>query len=107
MFTGSLVALVTPFSNGQIDYASLGNLVEFHIDNGTNGLVPCGTTGESPTISHQENKDVIKFVVEKTAGRLPVIAGTGSNCTEEAIEMTRYAKEAGASGTLQVAPYYN
>ena len=107
MFTGSLVALVTPFDNGQVDYDSLGKLIEFHIDSGTNGLVPCGTTGESPTLSTQEHKDVIKFVVDKSAGRLPVIAGTGSNSTEEAIDLTRYAKEVGASATLQVSPYYN
>ena len=107
MFTGSLVAIVTPFNNGQVDYDSLAKLVEFHVDSGTNGLVPCGTTGESPTLSTQEHKDVIKFVVEKTAGRIPVIAGTGSNSTEEAIDLTRYAKEVGANATLQVSPYYN
>ncbi len=107
MFTGSLVALVTPFNNGQVDYDSLSKLIEFHVDNGTNGLVPCGTTGESPTLSTQEHKDVIKFVVDKAAGRLPVIAGTGSNSTEEAIDLTRYAKEVGADATLQVSPYYN
>lgn len=107
MFTGSLVALVTPFNNGQVDYDRLADLVEFHIESGTNALVPCGTTGESPTLSTKEHKEVIRFVVEKAAGRIPVIAGAGSNCTEEAIELTAYAKEVGANATLQVSPYYN
>lgn len=107
MFTGSLVALVTPFNNGKVDYDSLAKLVEFQIESGTNALVPCGTTGESPTLSTKEHKEVIKFVVSQAAGRIPVIAGTGSNCTEEAIELTAYAKEVGADATLQVAPYYN
>ncbi len=107
MFTGSLVALVTPFANGKVDYDSLEKLVEFQINSGTNGLVPCGTTGESPTLSTKEHKEVIKFVVKQAAGRIPVIAGTGSNCTEEAIELTAFAKEAGADATLQVSPYYN
>ena len=107
MFTGSLVAIVTPFENGQVDYESLEKLIEFHVDSGTNGIVPCGTTGESPTLSTQEHKDVIKFVTDKAAGRIPVIAGTGSNSTEEAIDLTRYAKEVGVNATLQVSPYYN
>ncbi len=107
MFTGSMVALVTPFNNGQVDYDRLADLVEFHIESGTNCLVPCGTTGESPTLSTSEHKGVIKFVAEKAAGRIPVIAGTGSNCTEEAIELTAYAKEVGVDATLQVTPYYN
>lgn len=107
MFTGSLVALVTPFKNGQVDYDRLAELVEFHVNSGTDGLVPCGTTGESPTLSTKEHKEVIKFVTDKASGRIPVIAGTGSNCTEEAIDMTAFAKDAGADATLQVTPYYN
>jgi len=107
MFTGSLVALITPFKNGQVDYQILRNLVDFQIRSGTDGIVPVGTTGESPTLTHEEHKEVIRVVVEETAGRVPVVAGTGSNCTEEAIELTKYAKEIGADGSLQVSPYYN
>lgn len=107
MFEGSYVALVTPFRDGKIDYASLEKLIEMHIESGTAGLVPCGTTGESPTVSHPEHREVIKFVVKHAAGRIPVIAGTGSNCTSEAVDLTLAAAKAGADATLQVAPYYN
>jgi 4-hydroxy-tetrahydrodipicolinate synthase len=108
MFTGSLVAIVTPFDlNGEVDYKVLRDLVDFQLDNGTDGIVPVGTTGESPTLSHEEHGKVIKAVVEQTVGRVPVIAGTGSNATREAIELTRYAKEVGVDAVLQVNPYYN
>jgi len=108
MFTGSLVALVTPFDvNGEVDYKVLRDLVEFQIESGIDGLVPVGTTGESPTLSHEEHGKVIKAVVEQANGRVPVIAGTGSNATREAIELTRHAKEVGVDGVLQVNPYYN
>jgi len=107
MFSGSLVALVTPFAEGQVDYETLRELVEFQVQSGTDGIVPVGTTGESPTLSHEENNEVVRVVVEEVAGRVPVIAGTGSNSTAEAIDMTRYAKAIGADGSLQVNPYYN
>ena len=107
MFTGSFVALITPFSDGQIDFETLDELVEFHLDSGTDGIVPCGTTGESPTLSHEEHKAVIERVVSIVDGRIPVIAGTGSNSTAEAIELTAHARKIGADGSLQVCPYYN
>jgi 4-hydroxy-tetrahydrodipicolinate synthase len=107
MFSGTLVALITPFSDGQIDYETLTELVEFHLESGTDGLVPVGTTGESPTLSHKENKEVVEHVVSIVKGKIPVIAGTGSNSTAEAIEMTAFAKKVGADASLQVAPYYN
>lgn len=107
MFSGSFVALVTPFRDGQVDFAKLEELVEFHIESATNGLVPCGTTGESATLSHEEHEQVIDCVVRKADGRIPVIAGTGSNSTAEAIRLTRYAKEAGADAALLITPYYN
>lgn len=107
MFTGSLVALVTPFSDGQVDFETLDELVEFHLNSGTDGIVPCGTTGESPTLSHEEHKAVIERVVSIVDGRIPVIAGTGSNSTAEAIELTAHARKSGADGSLQVCPYYN
>ena len=107
MFEGSYVALATPFGNGGVDYERLEQLIEMHVQNGTAGLAPCGTTGESPTLSHQEHREVIAFVVKKAAGRLPVIAGTGSNSTREAVELTVAAAKAGAQATLQVSPYYN
>jgi len=107
MFTGSFVALITPFSDGQIDFETLDELVEFHLDSGTDGIVPCGTTGESPTLSHEEHKAVIERVVSIVDGRIPVIAGTGSNSTAEAIELTTHARKIGADGSLQVCPYYN
>jgi len=107
MFSGSIVALVTPFKNGKIDWQSLEGLVEFHIQNGTNGIVPCGTTGESATLDHAEHHDVIKAVVKAVKKRVPVIAGTGSNSTQEAIELTIGAERAGADGALLISPYYN
>ena len=107
MFSGALVAIITPFSDGQVDYETLTELVEFQIKSGIDGIVPVGTTGESPTLSYEEHKEVIKHVVEVTGGKTPVIAGTGSNSTAEAIELTAYAKKVGVDATLQVAPYYN
>ena len=106
-FQGSFVALVTPFRNGGVDEAKLRELVEFHVTNGTDGVIPCGTTGESPTLSHDEHKRVVEVVVDAARKRVPVIAGTGSNSTAEAIELTRHAERAGASGALVVNPYYN
>lgn len=107
MFKGSMVALVTPFKNGKIDEKALKELVEFHIKNGTTALVPCGTTGESATLSYEEHDAVIELTIKLARGRIPVIAGTGSNSTEEAIMLTRHAKKAGADASLQVSPYYN
>src|SRR5918995_1242442 len=107
MFRGSIVALVTPFRNGAIDEDALQALVEWHVAQGTHGLVPVGTTGESPTLSHAEHERVVEVVIEAAAGRLPVIAGTGSNSTEEAISLTRHARHAGADAALIVTPYYN
>ncbi|UFS72176.1 4-hydroxy-tetrahydrodipicolinate synthase [Geomonas sp. RF6] len=107
MFQGSIVALVTPFNNGAIDEEKLRELVEFQIENGTDGIVPCGTTGEASTLDYEEHDRVIQIVVEQTAKRVPVIAGTGSNSTREAIEMTQHAKDLGADGALLVTPYYN
>jgi len=107
VFKGSMVALVTPFKDGAVDYKTLDALVDFHIQAGSDALVPCGTTGESPTLTHEENNKVIAAVVKRAKGRIPIIGGTGSNCTEEAIEMTQSAKDNGADGSLQVAPYYN
>ena len=104
---GSMVALVTPFANGEVDYAALGKLIDFQIDNGTQGLVPCGTTGESPTLTYEEHDKVIAFTVERSNGRVPVIAGTGSNSTAEALTLTDHAKRAGADACLIVNPYYN
>jgi len=107
MFNGSIVAMVTPFKDGEVDYDKLGELVQYHIDNGTNAIIPCGTTGESPTLTHREHGEVIGKVIEAAAGRIPVIAGTGSNNTSEAVSMTRHAKETGADGSLIITPYYN
>ena len=107
MFQGSMVALVTPFKGGRIDEPALRELVEFHIKNGTDALVPCGTTGESPTLSHDEHRRVIELTVEAANRRVSVVAGTGSNSTAEAIDLTCYAKQAGADGALLVLPYYN
>jgi 4-hydroxy-tetrahydrodipicolinate synthase len=107
MFHGSIVALITPFRNGSIDEAALQSLVDWHIEQGTHGLVPVGTTGESPTLSHAEHERVVELVVEAAAGRLPVIAGAGSNSTAEAISLAKHAKAAGADGILVVTPYYN
>ena len=102
-----MVALVTPFAGEDVDFDALGRLIDFQIDGGTQGLIPCGTTGESPTLSHIEQDRVIEFTVERAAGRVPVIAGTGSNATSEALRLTRHAKEAGADACLIVNPYYN
>jgi 4-hydroxy-tetrahydrodipicolinate synthase len=107
MFQGSIVALVTPFRGGKVDEAKLKELVEMHVAQGTDGIVPCGTTGESPTLSHDEHRRVVEIVVEAARKRLHVIAGTGSNATSEAIELTAHAKKAGAAGALVVNPYYN
>ena len=108
MFHGSIVALVTPMqADGAVDNEALDQLVEFHIENGTDGIVAVGTTGESATLDEQEHVDVIRRVVERVAGRIPVIAGTGANSTREAIELTRHAMEAGADACLLVTPYYN
>ena len=106
-FQGSFVAMVTPFRNGKVDEAKVRELVEFHTSHGTDGLVPCGTTGESPALSHDEHRRVVELVVEAAQGRIPVIAGTGSNSTAEAIDLTRHAERAGAAGALVVNPYYN
>ena len=107
MFAGTYVALITPFKGEQVDYESLEKLVEFQVQAGVAGLVPCGTTGESPTLSHKEHDEVIEHVVKFSAGRLHVMAGTGSNSTSEAIRLTKHAERAGADSALLVAPYYN
>ncbi|MGB3365451.1 MAG: 4-hydroxy-tetrahydrodipicolinate synthase [Thermodesulfobacteriota bacterium] len=107
MIHGSIVAIVTPFRDGKIDEDALKNLIEFQIENGTHGIVPCGTTGESPTLSHEEHEYVIELTVQTANKRVPVIAGTGSNSTKEAIRLTRFAKEIGADAALVVVPYYN
>ncbi len=107
MFTGSYVAIVTPFRNGRLDEKALGDLIEWQIAHGTNGIVPCGSTGESPTLTHEEHDRVIAFTVEAVRRRVPVIAGTGSNATHEAIRLTQHAKSVGADGALLVCPYYN
>jgi 4-hydroxy-tetrahydrodipicolinate synthase len=106
-FQGSFVALVTPFREGHVDEAKLRELVEFHVTHGTDGLVPCGTTGESPTLNHDEHTRVVEIVVDAARRRVPVVAGSGSNSTVEAIELTRHAERAGATGALVVNPYYN
>lgn len=106
-FQGSITALITPFKDGSVDEDAFCKFVEWQIDQGTHGLVPCGTTGESPTLDHDEHRRVIELCIEAAAGRVPVIAGTGSNSTAEAVELTRHAKEAGADGALVVTPYYN
>ncbi len=107
MFTGSIVALVTPFNNSTVDEKKIRELVEFQIKNGTSGIVPCGTTGESPTLSHKEHERVIEICIEAAAQRVPIIAGTGSNSTAEAVSLTKHAAKAGAQGALVVTPYYN
>ncbi len=107
MFKGSNVALVTPFKNDKLDDETYIKLIHFHIENGTNGLVPAGTTGESPTLSHNEHERVIDLCVKESNGKLPVFAGTGSNSTEEAISLTAHAEKMGADGALIVTPYYN
>ncbi len=107
MFHGSIVAIVTPFKKGKVDEKAFGELIDFHLRSGTHGIVPCGTTGESATLSHEEHKRVVELAVKMAGGRIPVIAGTGSNSTEEAIAFTRHAKAAGAAGALLITPYYN
>ncbi|OQZ01777.1 MAG: 4-hydroxy-tetrahydrodipicolinate synthase [Candidatus Brocadia sp. UTAMX1] len=107
MFHGSYVALVTPFKNGQVDYQKLGELVEFHVKNGTQGIVPCGTTGESATLSFEEHEKIIGEVVSIVAGRIRVLAGAGSNNTTEALRLAKHAKKIGADGALLITPYYN
>jgi len=107
MFTGSLVAIVTPFKNGKLDERALGDLIEWQITSGTHGIVPCGTTGESATLTHAEHDRVVAFTVEVVRRRVPVVAGTGSNSTEEAIALTKHAKAAGVDGALLITPYYN
>ena len=107
MFKGSNVALVTPFKNDKLDDETYIKLIHFHIENGTSGLVPAGTTGESPTLSHSEHERVIELCVRESKGKLPVFAGTGSNSTEEAISLTTHAEKIGANGALIVTPYYN
>ncbi len=107
MFKGSIVAIVTPFKNGKVDEQKLSDLIEFQIKNSTSGIVPCGTTGESATLSFEEHDRVIEVTIEQVKKRVPVIAGTGSNSTEEAIMLTRHAAKAGADASLQVSPYYN
>ncbi len=107
MFSGAIVAIVTPFKEGKVDERSLRELIEFQIKNGTDGIVPCGTTGESSTLSHEEHDRVIEITVDAVKKRVPVIAGTGSNSTDEALRLTKHAYEAGADGALSVCPYYN
>ncbi len=107
MFKGSMVAIVTPFENGKLDEKRFRDLIEFQIKSGTSGIVPCGTTGESATLSKEEHERVVELAVETARGRVPVIAGTGSNNTAEAIELTGHAKKVGADGALLISPYYN
>ncbi|MBW2061245.1 MAG: 4-hydroxy-tetrahydrodipicolinate synthase [Deltaproteobacteria bacterium] len=107
MFGGAMVAIVTPFSNGQVDEDAFRRLINFQIENGTQAIIPCGTTGESATLSHDEHKRVVEFVIKEVDGRIPVVAGSGSNNTIEAIELTRHVQEAGADGALMILPYYN
>ena len=107
IFRGAFVAIVTPFTDGQLDEQGLVDLIEFHIANGTHGIVPCGTTGESATMSHDEHHRVVELTVKRVNGRVPVLAGSGSNSTSEAVDLTKYAKQAGADGVLMVSPYYN
>jgi len=106
-FNGSYTALITPFANGKVDEAAFRKLVDFQIENGTHGLVPVGTTGESPTLSHEEHDRVVEMCIEQAAGRVPVIAGAGSNSTAEAVRLAKHAAAAGADGVLIVSPYYN
>ena len=108
IFTGAGVAIITPFhADGSVNYEKLDELIQFHCDNGTDSIVICGTTGESSTLTEEEHMDCIKFTIRQTKGRIPVIAGTGSNCTRTAVEMSREAAESGADGVLLVTPYYN
>lgn len=107
MFQGSIVALITPFKNGEVDEKALRNLVEFHIAEGTDAIVPCGTTGESATLSHDEHCKVIEIVIDQAKKRIPVIAGAGSNSTKESVYLTEHAKKSGADAVLSITPYYN
>ena len=107
MFKGSNVALITPFKDNKLDINSYVKLIHFHLNNGTKGLVPAGTTGESPTLSHEEHQQIIEICIKESKGKIPVIAGTGSNSTSEAISLTRHAEKVGANGALVVTPYYN
>jgi 4-hydroxy-tetrahydrodipicolinate synthase len=107
MFSGAFTALVTPFRDGKIDEHALRRLIEFQLEKGINGLVPCGTTGESATLSHEEHNRVIDITIETAKGRVPVIAGTGSNSTAETLKLTKHAQEAGADAALLITPYYN
>ena len=107
MFKGSIVALITPFKDGNLDEDSYISIIQYHLRNGTNGLVPAGTTGECPTLSHDEHKKIIQLCVNESNGKIPVIAGTGSNSTKEAVSLTQYAEKAGADAALVVTPYYN
>ena len=107
MFKGSNVALITPFKDNKLDTEAYVKLIHFHLKNGTNGLVPAGTTGESPTLNHEEHEQVIELCIKESNGKVPVIAGTGSNSTEEAISLTKHAEKMGANGALIVTPYYN
>lgn len=107
MFSGSMTALVTPFKNGKLDESSLRKLIDFQIENGTRALVPCGTTGESATLSYEEHNKVIDITIKHTKGKIPVIAGTGSNSTEETLMLSKHAKDAGADACLLITPYYN
>lgn len=107
MFRGSFVAIVTPFKSGKIDKKSYKKLIKFHLDNETDGIVPCGTTGESATLTYQEHETMIDLTVQEARGKVPVIAGTGSNSTHETIKLTKYAKKAGADAVLLICPYYN
>tara|TARA_B100001123_G_scaffold28870_1_gene30564 strand:+ start:854 stop:1741 length:888 start_codon:yes stop_codon:yes gene_type:complete len=107
MFKGSNVALVTPFKDNKLDEETYIKLINFHLENGTNGLVPAGTTGESPTLSHEEHERVIELCIKESKGKIPVIAGTGSNSTDEAVSLTKHAEKVGADGVLVVTPYYN
>ncbi len=106
-FRGAFVAIVTPFIDGELDEQGLIDLIEFNIENGTHGIVPCGTTGESATMSHEEHHRVVELTIKTVKGRVPILAGTGSNSTSESIELTRHAREAGADGALMITPYYN
>tara|TARA_B100001063_G_C16674940_1_gene508525 strand:- start:251 stop:1120 length:870 start_codon:yes stop_codon:yes gene_type:complete len=107
MLKGSIVALITPFDNGQLSEKDYVKLINYHLENGTNGVVPGGTTGESPTLSHNEHKKIIEIAVKECKGKIPVIAGTGSNSTDEAIELSKFAEKAGSDALLVVTPYYN
>ena len=107
MLKGSIVALITPFDNDNLSEEGYIKLINYHLDNGTNGLVPAGTTGESPTLSHNEHRKIIEIAVKESKGKIPVIAGTGSNSTEEAVELSKFAEKAGSDALLVVTPYYN